>query len=61
MATTRLQQDILKGPTDEALKVNWMPGQRLRLDLSGTGPVVVTKIFPDPKSGDTHVEISYGR
>src|SRR5262249_9077106 len=60
MATTRLQQDILTGPSREAVKVNWMPGQRLRLDFSGTGPVVVTKISPDPKSGDTHIEIRYG-
>lgn len=60
MVTTRLQQDVLSGPGKETLKVNWMPGQRLRLDFAGNGPVVVTKIFPDPKSGDTHIEIRYG-
>ena len=59
MAITRLKQDVLSGPAAEALKVNWMPGQRLRLDFSGSGALVVTKIFPDPKTGETHIELSY--
>lgn len=61
MPTTRLKQDALSGPEGEAVKVNWMPGGRLRLDFAGCGPVVVTKIFPDPRSGQTHIEVSYGK
>ena len=57
MATKRLKQDVLSSPEGNTLKVNWMPGERLRLDFVGF-PAVITKIFPDP-DGDTHVDISY--
>jgi hypothetical protein len=60
-AKKRLQQNVISNPAGDQLKVNWMPDNRVRLDFVGCGPAVVTKIFPNPKTGDTHVEIGYGR
>ena len=56
----REHQDVLSSPTGGTLKVNWMPGKRVRLDFAGFGAVAVTKIFSSPNSGKTNVEISYG-
>jgi hypothetical protein len=55
----RLKQDKLTGPHGEVVKVNWMPGGRLRLDFVDCGTCQVTKLFPNPK-GQTHVELKYG-
>jgi len=55
--TTRLKQDVLEGPDKELVKVNWMPGKRLRLDFVSCGPSVVTKIFT--KGSTTHLEVRY--
>jgi hypothetical protein len=59
--THHLKQDVLCGPEGEVVKVNWMPGNRLRLDFAGCGPGMVTKIFPSPSTDITHIEIQYGK
>lgn len=61
MAKTRLQQDVLKGPDGSVVKVNWMPGGRLRLDFVGSGPVLVSSVFSDPKTSTSRLECRYGR
>jgi len=55
----RLQQDKIVGPKGESLKVNWMPDGRVRLDFENCKQCVVTKVFPDPNSSQTHIELNY--
>lgn len=57
----RLKHEELEGPNGEIMKVNWMPGDRVRLDFIECGECVVTKLFPSPRAGNTHIEISYGK
>ena len=53
----RRKQSVIKGPENEVLKVNWMPDKRLRLDFSGCGAAIVTKIFT--KGNTTSLELKY--
>lgn len=55
----RLKQDVSTGPAGEVIKVNWMPGNRVRIDFRHCGSVVVTKVFPI--STKTQVEFSYDK
>lgn len=57
----RIKQDTSEGPNGEIATINWMPGNRVRIDFHDCGRVVATHIFPTPKTKVTHVEFSYDK
>ena len=53
----RLKQDKSIGPKGEIVTVNWMPGNRVRIDFKKCGSVVVTKVYPKQKI--TNIEVNF--